>query len=346
MLKPIILIPAYRPNEKLITLISELSTFSSEYLHIILINDGSEAHYQPFFDEANRHSFVQLLTHRVNLGKGQALKTGLNAVLCQYSKFTCCGVVTCDADGQHLAKDIIALCKKLSSSPEALWIGARQFNLPHIPFRSKLGNILTRTLFKWFVGLDLTDTQSGLRGIPLNFLATLLKTQTSRYDFELDMLILAKKTPLLLKEYPIQTIYEEKNKSSHFNPIIDSIKIYFVFFRYLSIALFSGMMDYGIFTATYFLSQNILLAEFSSRSISAVMNFSLNKKMVFQSGHHLLPEAYRYVFLCLINFFVSYSLLMTLSNNIYFSKVGIMIFLFFANFFIQKIFVFKSLNPA
>jgi putative flippase GtrA len=348
MLKPIIIIPAFRPNQKLIEVIENLSIFSDEYHQIILINDGSEFSYDPLFEQARNFPKIQILSHGTNLGKGQALKTGFNHILCHYADSTC-GVVTCDADGQHLAQDIISLSKQLYRSPQTLWIGARNFNLPHIPFRSKFGNILTRKLFKWFVGLNLTDTQSGLRGIPIHFLPTLLKTQTIGYDFELDMLMLSKKNHIPLQEHPIQTIYEEKNKSSHFNPVIDSVKIYFVFFRYLAIALLSGVLDYSIFTASYFLSQNILLSELTARVISGTVNFGLNKKMVFQSSDKVLPEALRYLLLCLINLAVSYSLLTTLANlgtNVYFGKISVMAFLFVANFAIQKVLVFKPLQAA
>lgn len=348
MHKPIIIIPAFRPGKKLIELLEALSNYPTQYHRIILVNDGSESIYEPIFEEAKSYAQVKILTHGMNLGKGQALKTGFNFILCNHTE-SVCGVVTCDADGQHLAEDIIGLCEKLSHSPQTLWIGARNFDLPHIPFRSKFGNILTRTLFKWFVGLNLTDTQSGLRAIPLNFLAPLLKTQTIGYDFELDMLMLVKKKRIPLKEHPIKTIYEEKNKSSHFNPIIDSVKIYFVFFRYLAIALLSGVVDYSIFTASYFLSQNILISELTARTISGTVNFGLNKKMVFQSRDKILPEACRYLLLCIINLGVSYSLLTTLANlgtNVYLSKISVMVFLFVANFAIQKVLVFKPLQAA
>ena len=355
MLNPIIIIPAFKPNQKLIDLLEQLMAYRSHYHHIIVIDDGSGPNYHAIFEQAKRYPNVQVLTHGANLGKGQALKTGFNAVLCAQNEFETnnfqesCGVITCDADGQHVATDIINLCKKLTQNPETLWIGARNFELTHIPYRSKFGNIFTRKLFKWCVGLNLTDTQSGLRGIPLSFLSSLLKTQTIGYDFELDMLILAKKNGVPLKEHPIQTIYEEKNKSSHFNPIIDSLKIYFVFFRYLSIALFSGLIDYSIFTASYFLSQNILLSELTARILSGTLNFTLNKKMVFQSTDRIWPEAFRYILLCLINLGVSYGLLATLGNlgvNIYFSKISVMTFLFIANFAIQKVLVFKPLQAA
>lgn len=344
MLKPVILIPAYKPNHKLVGLIAELSEHASEFHQIILVNDGSDNSYQPIFEKALTYSCVSLYTHPTNLGKGQALKTGFQAVISHYSKSICAGVITCDADGQHLASDVLQLSKMLRRSPQTLWIGARDFDLAFIPLRSKFGNIFTRTLFKWFVGLNLKDTQSGLRGIPFTFLPSLLSTHTVGYDFELDMLLLAKKNRVLIKEHPIQTIYEEKNKSSHFNPIADSLKIYFVFFKYLIIALFSGLIDYTIFSVSYFLTHNLLISEATARILSGVFNFKLNKKAVFQSDNKNAPEASRYLLLWLANLGASYGLLNLLTNleiDVYFSKIAVMLFLFIANFAIQKTWVFK-----
>src|SRR5687767_7488353 len=140
MLKPIIIIPAFRPGQKLLDLLETLSSYASEFHHVILVNDGSEPSYDPIFAKAACYRMVKIITHGTNLGKGQALKSGFNHVLC--NKITSvCGVITCDADGQHLADDIISLCQKLSQQPDILWIGARNFDLPHIPFRSKFGNI-------------------------------------------------------------------------------------------------------------------------------------------------------------------------------------------------------------
>jgi hypothetical protein len=81
-------------------------------------------------------------------------------------------------------------------------------------------------------GKRLTDTQSGLRGIPINFLQELMHSSESGYDFELDMLLRATNNHRAIIEVPIKTIYIFQNTNSHFKVMRDSLKIYFVFLRF------------------------------------------------------------------------------------------------------------------
>ena len=225
-MRPVILIPAYKPNEKLIPLVTEIS----KEFEVIVVNDGSGKGFEPIFDSLQGIPQVTVLKHAINLGKGEALKTGFNYFL-NHAKDSV-GLVTADADGQHLVKDIRHLCEQLEMTPHALHLGSRAFD-KSVPFRSQFGNILTRHIFKFLLGTQLQDTQTGLRGIPTSFLPTLLHTKSRGYDFELDMLVLARKNRIPILETPITTVYEDNNKSSHFNPIVDSVKIYYVFFRFI-----------------------------------------------------------------------------------------------------------------
>ncbi len=76
------------------------------------------------------------------------------------------GVVTADADGQHAPEDIERVADVLAAQPEALVLGARSFG-DDVPLRSRFGNILTRGIMHALLGRKLTDTQTGLRGIPV-----------------------------------------------------------------------------------------------------------------------------------------------------------------------------------
>ena len=73
--------------------------------------------------------------------------------------------------------------------------------------------------------INLKDTQTGLRGIPIQFAQELLDINLSDFSFETDMIIKAKKSDINIKEIPIKTIYIDKNKSSHFKPLNDTLKI-------------------------------------------------------------------------------------------------------------------------
>ncbi len=337
-MKPVIIIPAYKPDQSLLSLIQQLSQNAQS---IIIVNDGSGSSFDPIFAQCEKMPSVKILHHAVNLGKGQALKTAFNYFLTNTSS-DCAGVVTADADGQHLAEDIITIGNQLAQHPLALTLGVRTFK-NGVPWRSKFGNNLTRFIFRILIGQTLQDTQTGLRGIPRHFLKALLKTPSSGYDFELDMLISASKQKMKINEVPIQTVYKDENKSSHFNPLIDSLKIYFVFFRFLIFSIVSGLLDFFAFSFAFMLCGHILLSESLARIFSGTCNFLLNKELVFKSKQRVLPEALKYTLLCLVNLIFSYGLissLVFLGANVYASKLIALTGLFIANFAIQKLLVF------
>ena len=336
----VILIPAYKPTLALITLVQEISTFAH---HIFIINDGSGPQYQEIFCRLAEHPKVTIIHHAINLGKGQALKTGFNAFLTQFAK-DCPGLVTADADGQHLSQDIKKVAINLFKDPHTLWLGKRTFESRQVPFRSRFGNILTRLVFRGLLKQKISDTQTGLRGIPKDFLPPCLKSQTTGYDFELDMLVKAGELEVPIKEIPITTVYENNNASSHFNPIIDSVKIYLVFFRFLMVAILSGLLDFIIFSGTFMAFNQLLLSETVARIFSSSFNFTCNKGFVFKSRQKILPEALKYTLLCLINLVFSYSLIFSFiffGINVYISKIFVLFGLFIANFAVQRLLVFN-----
>src|ERR1700758_1480307 len=91
-----ILIPASRPAESLVDVVRAL--VEKSFPHIVIVDDGSGSDFRDVFDRVAEMPGVELLRHAVNLGKGAALKTGLNYALCKYPDLA--GVVTADADGQ------------------------------------------------------------------------------------------------------------------------------------------------------------------------------------------------------------------------------------------------------
>lgn len=334
---PVIIIPAYKPDVTLVTLVEALGTDST---HILVVNDGSGLAYAPIFDALKRKQRVTVLEHAINLGKGQALKTAFNYFLTHFPD--CPGVVTADADGQHLSTDIQNVASALHKQPQALWLGVRSFR-NGVPLRSRFGNNLTKWVFRLLIGQALQDTQTGLRGIPRHFLKTLLKTSASGYDFELDMLINASVQRIPMQEIPIETVYKDENKSSHFNPLVDSLKIYFVFIRFLLFSIISGLLDFLAFSFAFMLCGHIFVSETLARIFSGTCNFLLNKELVFKSKDRILPEALKYTLLCLVNLVFSYGLissLVYLGANVYASKMLALLGLFFANFAIQKLLVF------
>ena len=121
----IVVIPAYEPDEKLLRLV-----------------DGSKnAESKDVFSKLEADSAVTVLHHKVNRGKGRAMKTAFEYI--KDAGFSDDGIITVDADGQHLIKDIVAVSETWAKNPNALVLGSRRFS-GKVPLRSRFGNGVTR----------------------------------------------------------------------------------------------------------------------------------------------------------------------------------------------------------
>lgn len=337
-----ILIPAYQPSGSLVELVKQLH--SESLGPILVINDGSASHANSIFDQVSQFGSVTVLHHVVNLGKGAALKTGFHHALLTYPDLL--GVLTVDADGQHMPKDTAALRAKFRASPRAMVLGVREFKDPSVvPWRSRFGNTLTRKIFQLITGSALTDTQTGLRAIPKSLLVPLLQISASGYEFETDMLLLAIREKVPFVQHGIETVYIDGNASSHFNPLIDSLKIYFVLFRFTLNAVFTGILDFIAFAGTQALGQSILTSSVTGRIIAGTFNFITSKRFVFQSRSSYAKELTKYITLVAFLLFVSNSaisaMVRRLDMNVFLAKVLVEASLFLLSFSIQRTFIFS-----
>lgn len=221
-MKIVPIVPALNPDEKLIKLVDELK---KEYKDIIIVNDGSKTD-----DIFKKLKGCIILTHDVNKGKGEALKTAYTYYLDKLSK-KCSGVVCLDADGQHLVSDTVKM-SELVEKEDKFVLGTRLFNTKETPFRNKLGNRITSRVFKWIYKVYIKDTQTGLRAIPNRLIKPLMEVDGSRFEYELNVLIKLVKMKEKILEYDIKTVYlKDSNKGSHFNVFKDSYKIYKIMFK-------------------------------------------------------------------------------------------------------------------
>ena len=140
----------------------------------------------------------------------------------------CCGVITADCDGQHSVNDVMRmaeqLCRCAAAGRQELILGCRRFD-ESTPARSLLGNRIISRGMKLIYGLELSDTQTGLRAIPNALLPEALRLSGQRYEYELNMLIFARKRDVQVTAVPIETIYLDRNKGSHYRPLLDSLRI-------------------------------------------------------------------------------------------------------------------------
>ena len=181
-----VVIPAYRPSVALVDLVRTLTERAIPA--IVIVDDGSGPEFQHVFSRAAAFPNVQVVRHAVNLGKGAALKTGINAALCATPGLV--GVITADADGQHDPDDVERVAQTLLARPGCLVLGCRSFDRA-VPLRSRIGNLATRAIMRALMGRKLADTQTGLRGIPTPLLLRILRLESTGYEFELEMLIAA-----------------------------------------------------------------------------------------------------------------------------------------------------------
>ena len=223
----VVLIPCYQPDNNLIDIVKKLLNHK---LDVVLVNDGSSnSESIDVISKLEKEDGVIVLHNAVNLGKGAALKTGMNFIYLKFPEIK--GVITADADGQHLVEDIIKIGFELSNSEKKLILGSRSLD-KNVPLRCRIGNKLTKYVLFIVAGLKTQDTQTGLRGFPRYLIPEFLKIANNGYEYEMEMLLKCKNLNVDISEIPITTVYLENNKSSHFNPILDSFRIYFVLFRF------------------------------------------------------------------------------------------------------------------
>ncbi|MGX7348935.1 GtrA family protein [Dolosicoccus paucivorans] len=341
-----ILIPSLEPDERLLTLLQRLRQKESTPTTIIVVNDGSAKSFDHYFQPAKDTYGVHLLTHEMNLGKGAALKTAFTYILDHLPFIQ--GVITIDSDGQHRYEDMVKVGETFLNHPHSLVLGVRHFT-NDVPFKSRFGNILTRRILHLLTGINLQDTQTGLRVIPRSMLKELLKTQGDRFEYELNMLLDAKKLGVSLIQVPIETIYHNDNEGTHFRVIHDSVAIYGVFIKYLSSAIGSFLIDIlSFFLLMKFFkqdtTQNIMLATVLSRGISSFSNYCLNRYYVFQDTSQ--QSLLKYYSLVLVQLILSGGLVSLIHRylpfNVTWVKVIVDSGLFLLSYQIQKHLIFQS----
>ena len=344
-----VIIPSLSPDERMIRLVQDLS--DSGFENIILVNDGSGPEYNSFFERANNIKGCTLLTHNVNLGKGRALKTAFNYIL---SMPEVIGSVTADSDGQHNVEDIIKTAQMLEENPGNLVLGVRDFDLPIVPVKSRLGNKITRSLFSFLSGVKVSDTQTGLRGISVKFMRHLMNTGGERFDFEMNMLLECRTRSVAITEVPIATIYENQNASTHFNPLLDSVRVYLTFLKYIASSVVCFSLDILVFSliAAFMFSQNfsqgvtIAASTFTARALSSLAQFSINYKITFKDSiRSAIRRYYLLVFFQMLASFACVSLLLyipALDGRQTVVKIVVDMLLFIVSYKVQLGWVFKN----
>ena len=339
----IILIPALEPDKGFSSFLEDL--LSAGFKHIIVVDDGSSPAYVDRFFDARRLGCV-VLRHGENRGKGAAIRTALQTAL--ERKIPADGWITVDADGQHLPEDVCRIAQAMDAHPGALVLGIRDLTRPGVPLRSRLGNWFTAWLFCLTCGIACPDTQTGLRGIPSSLADLALRTEGDRYEYEMNFLMDAVRV-VPVEYIPIQTVYLEGNRASHFRPLWDSIRVYGRFLRFTCASLSGAAVDYLLFCLLDWLLPlesvwRVTAATVGARLCSGIVNFLLNRKWSFRSRQCAGPELVRYLSLFFGQMAASAALVAALEFLMPAAAAKLMVdtILFFFSYRIQKNWVFRQ----
>ena len=355
-----VVLPSLNPDEKLQKTVASLLAVG--FTDLVLVNDGSRADTLRFFPAEDER--ITVLRHEVNRGKGAALKTAFQYVL--DNRPDSAGVVTVDGAGQHRAEDVRRCAETMLADGEKIIFGCRDFSLPHVPRRSRTGNRITSAVFRIFCGLRLSDTQTGLRAIPKKLLPLMLTVPGDRFEYETNMLHEMQAHGIGLAEVKIDTVYIEENKTSHFRPFRDSVRVYSRFLMFIGSSAVSFLLDALLMFLFLTLAEKLLSVHFENESttavaataackacariVSALFNFTLNRKKVFGAAGNTGRAMLRYFILAACILLVSSGatalgkLLFGLGSTWQITLLGVVVdcVLFIASFRIQQAWVFKK----
>ncbi len=338
-----VLIPAYRPDHALVDLAAELA--SAGFRHIVIVDDGSGAQYASVFDAAARIDGVRIVGHATALGRGAALKTGINHALYSFPELA--GIVTADGAAQYSAADIVRVAQTQLEHRHALVLGAGACD-EKASFRERFGAEATRRAVWILAGSKLTDARTGLRAMSAGFAASLLKLTAAGDEFELDMLILARQDGFAVIEEPVTASRTRHRGVSHgvssASSLRDSLRMYLVLLRFSSVSLLTALIDNLVFYFAYRRTGHLLAAQATARTASSIFNYLVVRNAVFNAkGAHktALPK---YLTLLVLNASISYTCIRIITALTHLpvlgTKVTVESLLFFASFTLQREWVF------
>lgn len=344
----IALIPAYEPGDKLAELTEQLSLAGFQ---VLVVDDGSGEAFRPIFGKTSAYATV--LTHETNKGKGQALKTGLSYIHENFPQDFV--IVTLDSDGQHSVEDTIRVCDCAIRNKGALVLGCRSFK-DGTPIRSWFGNTMTRLVYRISTGVSVSDTQTGLRAFGAEMIPVMLSVRGERYEYEMNVLLECSQKKVPIKEVAIKTIYFDNNSGSHFSTIKDSYRVYKEILKFAAASFVGFLVDYGLYslltvvTVGLGTAVSIPLSNVLARIVSSIVNYILNKRLVFNCRGKVVKTAVQYFVLAAVILAGNTLLLSYLTANLgvnrYAAKIIVEIAFFALSWFVQKFLIFRKKAPS
>lgn len=297
-IKLAVVIPCYNTSASCVEVITKALTTADA---VLAIDDGSTddtfAHI-----EGTGCAFLRL-PH--NMGKGAALRAGIVEVLRgregklgQVFDY----ILTVDGDGQHDPADIPRFVGKAERDGADLVIGVRNVRL--MPPKSKIGNYASRLLFFFGTGRYVADTQSGYRMITRRLAEALVDAISwHRYETEAEMLSKSVALGFSVGTVDIPTIYFDRNRRTHFDPLWDSMRVVAVLSRYVLVSLAVTAVDIAAFLLLLaYATTSVVAANVGARTVAVAAHFLLSREYAFRvQGRFRAAELGRYLLTVVAN---------------------------------------------
>jgi glycosyltransferase involved in cell wall biosynthesis len=208
-----VIVPTYNNHKTLKKVLDSIVDFTQ---NIIIVNDGSTDETSEILKQYLQFTQIH---HPKNIGKGRALRNGFRKAIEMHFEYA----ITIDSDGQHFASDIPNFIAEIQKEPNSLLIGSRNMTQENVPKKSSFGNKFSNFWFLFETGIRLEDTQSGFRLYPLQLLPK--QFYTNKFEFEIEVIVRSAWKGIVVKNIPIQILYDPAERVSHFRPFKDFTRI-------------------------------------------------------------------------------------------------------------------------
>lgn len=221
MIKTALVLPVYNEGSRIGEV---LKGFVDVKMPIFIVDDGSTDSTNNLINSfLSKSKDINLLTHKINLGKGAALKTGCEAAFSQDTDV----VIMMDSDGQHNLSDLDNFIKKINLEKYDIFFGSRNLTL-NAPLVRLLGNKAASILVSVMFGIYVSDLLCGFRAITKKAYQK-INWESKGYGVETEMVVKTARFKLNFCEVPIQSVYHDRNKGV---TILDALGILFDVFRW------------------------------------------------------------------------------------------------------------------
>jgi len=211
--KTLVIIPALNAERMIAAVVRDSKTANE---NVLVVNDGSSDRTT----EAAREAGAEVVGHAVNRGKGAALKTGFAYALERGFD----AVVTLDADGQHLPREIPKFLAAREETGADLIIGGRAHLFDEMLPRRRMANRFSARCIAFASKTNVTDSQSGFRLYSAHLIRS-VHLRTDGFDMESEVIVHAGRRGFKVITIPIELGFVDGLSTSHYKPLVDTIRI-------------------------------------------------------------------------------------------------------------------------